>query len=78
MGEVVQFPEPRRDHLLLHWDTTNSDCRVDIVRRSGARQYVGAGKDYLSVRDAARECAREMKLPLVDRLDPILWIGRRR
>lgn len=78
MGDVVQFPEPRRDHLLLHWDTANNDCRVDIVRRTGARQYVGAGKDYLSVRDAAREYARELHLPLVDRLDPMRWIGRGR
>lgn len=74
MGEVVQFPEPRRDHLLLDWDPNVNDCRVDIVRRSGAREYVGSGKDYYSVRDAARELASDLKLPLVDRLDPINWI----
>lgn len=73
MGEVVQFPEPRRDHLLLDWDPNNSDCRLDIVRRSGSRQYVGADKDYLRARDAARLVAMDMNLPLVDRLDPVRW-----
>lgn len=74
MGDVVQFPEPVRDHLLLDWDPNLNDCRVDIVRRHGLRKYVGAGKDYLSVRDAARDLAKELKLPLVDRLDPSRWI----
>lgn len=75
MGDVVQLPVGHRGaHFLLAWDQFTSQCRLDFVHRGGLREYVGAGKDYLSVRDAARKCAAEAGLPLVDQIDPVTWL----
>jgi len=75
MGDVVQFPiGPRAPYFLLEWDQWANNCRLDFVHRGGAREYVGAGKDYLSVRDAARQCAHDSGVPLVDHIDPTKWL----
>lgn len=72
MGDVVQFPKsPQGPYLLLAWDQLGSTCRLDYVHRCGAREHVGSGKDYLTVRDAARECAHDARIPLVDQIDPV-------
>ena len=75
MGDVVQLPiGPRAPYFLLAWDQFTNHCRVDFVHRSGAREYLGQGKDYLDMRDAARRCADEARLPLVDEIDPVKWM----
>lgn len=73
MGDVIQLPTaPRAPYLLLAWDQFVNTCRLDYIHRSGAREHIGSGKDYLSVRNAARECAHDFRLPLVDKIDPTL------
>ena len=52
------------------WDQFGNTCRLDFVHPGGAREYVGEGKDYLSVRNASQKCADEAGLPLVDHIDP--------
>jgi hypothetical protein len=72
VGDVIAFPtEPRGAHFVLFWDQATNHCRLDYVHRGGFREYVGAGKDYLSVRDASRQCAKDSGLPLVDQIDPV-------
>lgn len=74
MGEVVQFPTlPRAPYFLLFWDQSDNHCRLDYVGKGGLRQHIGSGKDYLSVRDASRQCAKDEGLPLVDEIDPAKW-----
>lgn len=71
MGDVIQLPTgPRAPYFLLAWDQFGNTCRLDYVHRGGAREYVGEGKDYLSVRDASQKCADEAGLTLVDHIDP--------
>lgn len=79
MGDVIQLPTgPRAPYFLLAWDLFSSTCRLDFVHRGGAREYIGEGKDYLSVRDASQKCANEAGLQLVDRIDPVKWMRRSR
>ena len=75
MGDVVPFPTaPRGPHFVLFWDQAVNNCRLDFVHRGGFREYIGAGKDYLSVRDASRQCAHDARLPLIDEIDPAKWL----
>lgn len=78
MGDVVQFPiRPRAPYFILAWDQFGSTCRLDYVHSCGRREHIGSGKDYLTVRDAARQCAHDARLPLVDQIDPVVGMQRR-
>lgn len=78
MGDVVQFPRaPRAPYFILAWDQFGSTCRLDYVHSCGTREHIGSGKDYLTVRDAARQCAHDARLPLVDQIDPVVGMQRR-
>lgn len=78
MGDVVQIPTgPRPPYFLLAWDQFTNQCRLDFVHANGGREHLHSRKDYLSLRDAARQYADQAGLRLVDQLDPTVWMRRR-